>query len=151
MPIPIRTILCPVDFSQASLSAADAAAVLSKATAARLVLLHVVNGTSPAFPATPGSSRFDTATPMAEHEHALRERLNALASTLCAKGVQIVQVLLVAGPTVELISRVAEDFGADLIVMGQAARSGLERLTGSVTERTARNSRTPVLACPVIA
>ena len=60
------------------------------------------------------------------------------------------QVVLVAGPPVELIGRVADDFGADLIVMGSAQRSGMERMIGSVTERTARRGRTPVIACPAV-
>jgi nucleotide-binding universal stress UspA family protein len=147
MTTPMRTILCPVDFSPASLAAADNAAMLSKALGTRLILLHVVTG---AVTVGAGLAGAESATPLAQHEHAMRGQLNDLASKLCERGAQIVQVLLVAGPPVELIGRVADDVGANLIVMGRASRRGVGHMIGSVTERMARRGSTPVIACPAV-
>lgn len=50
------------------------------------------------------------------------------------------------GDAVTEILREAEDFGADLIVVSTAGRSGLKRaVLGSVAETVFRRARTPVV------
>ena len=49
----------------------------------------------------------------------------------------------------KVIDEYADEYGVDLITMGTHGRSGIDRfLLGSVTERTIRESDTPVLTTP---
>jgi nucleotide-binding universal stress UspA family protein len=53
------------------------------------------------------------------------------------------------GPVVDTIDKVAEEIGADLIVMATAGHKGfLDALRGSTTEGVVRTARRPVLAVP---
>ena len=62
-----------------------------------------------------------------------------------------VKTFVEQGKPAEVIIRVAERFGADVIVMGTHGRKGLSHLImGSVAEDVIRNSKKPCVVIPII-
>lgn len=138
-----KKICCPVDFSEPSRAAMEAAVELSRRFGAELTLLHA--SVEPEF------SRSDAMTlegvverePVtAAHERALAE-LKGQAEAL---GAPDVSTAVVRGtPFVEIV-RFARAGGYDLIVMGRHGRTGLAHaLLGSVAEKVVRKAPCAVL------
>lgn len=156
---PIRTILHPTDFSGRSEAAFRVAGSLAQEHGARLIVLHaapmatVYGGTFPGVPTDPGV-----------YQHALEERLRqiripgpeaedagpAREERPHGGGTSGPEILvehrLREGDTAAEVLQVADDVGADLIVMGTHGRTGMGRvLMGSVAESILRGSPCPVL------
>ena len=133
-----RTILHPTDFSPGSAAAFDYACELARDSDARLVVLHAFG---PAVPiAAEGvilSADLDELRALARRElDAIRPRDPAVR----------VERVVREGPSTRTILAAAEEFGADLIVMGTHGRTGFRRLVlGSVTEEVLRQAPCPVL------
>lgn len=71
-----------------------------------------------------------------------------LAENVELRGVLDQQLIQLGNPAERILAR-AEEYGADLIVMGTRGRSGLAHvLIGSVAEGVLRRSRRPVLVVP---
>jgi nucleotide-binding universal stress UspA family protein len=143
VPLSIRRILVPVDFSASSHEAMRFAGELAKRFGAHITLIHVYQVPGYALPEgflVAGPQTVITMT--AEIEHALTEARTELA----ASGVGEVDALLVQGAAHVEILHVAKKGRFDLIVMGTHGRTGLSRaLIGSVAEKVVRKSSCPVL------
>ncbi|HEX7897153.1 MAG TPA: universal stress protein [Planctomycetota bacterium] len=121
----LRTLLLPLDGSDASLRALPAAADMARLFSARLLLLGVLEA---------GGDR-------ARAERGLREveRLSRSEGVMTA-------ALLEEGDPVDEILDIARFHEVDLIVMATHGRGGVRRLvTGSVTEGVLRKSPVPLL------
>lgn len=140
---PIRTILHPTDFSASADHAFRLACSLARDHGARLVVLHV---TAPAYPIVPEMVAIPPVAvelPTEEERENLRERLEAIRPA--GEDVAI-EHRLETGSVVDLITTVAEETGAEWIVMGTHGRTGLNRLLmGSVAEQIVRRAPCPVL------
>ncbi|WP_148263727.1 universal stress protein [Halopiger xanaduensis] len=128
------TILVPVDGSECSDLAVDYAADLARRYDATVYVATVID------------VRLIATAPQYDH---LRSEATALvdsvANRLEASGVATTNVVRTAKPY-QGVLMVAEDYDADLIIMGTHGRSGVDRyLLGSVTERVIRRSDVPVL------
>ncbi|GAB3670509.1 universal stress protein [Halopiger thermotolerans] len=128
------TILVPVDGSECADVAVDYAADLARRYDATVYVATVID------------VRFVSAAPQYDN---LRSEANALvdsvANRLEASGVATTSVVRTSKPY-QGVLMVAEEYGADLIVMGTHGRTGVDRyLLGSVTERVLRRSDVPVL------
>lgn len=141
----ITRILVPMDFSAQSDLALQYAMELSGRLGASLHLLHVVEQ-----PLVPASWSAEIYVPdLAALEAGLiaeAERLLTINRTL-AEGQHLkVETSVVTGPAATTIIGVADNVGADLIVMGTHGRTGLSHLfMGSVAERVVRLAPCPVL------
>lgn len=129
----IQRILCPVDFSEASVKALGYAERLAASAGAELVLLHAFD--------IPASMTY------ADIEHpsdpSIRTQLEALS--LASPGTRLTRVLH-AGPAGEVICWLAEQRGCELIVMGTHGHSGLKHLLlGTVADYVVRHARCPVV------
>lgn len=130
-----KTILHPTDLSDAALEAMDLARSLARDHGAKLVVLGV------AIPPMPIAELCD-ADMIAAVEH-LRDQLSTLISTIDDVPVRCDAVLGLPG---QAILTVANEIGADLIVMGTHGRRGISHLlVGSVAEFVLRNARCPVI------
>lgn len=141
--LPFQKILCPTDFSGPSEVALSAAVELAAHFHATVHLVHVV----PALPATQEDSNFTFQVP--EYEATLhaeaRERLEALAARLAASGVAA-HWTVANGDAGREIARVAEESGADVIVIATHGETGWRHaIFGSVAERVVRLAPCPVL------
>lgn len=139
---PIKRILCPVDFSDASRHAIEHAVVIARWYKASITALHVC---SQGFMPVPGS-------PLAEGRVSETELKRAYADTAAcfanASGLSVDVIVDVGQPAARILVR-SHDSQSDLIVMGTHGTSGFEHLLlGSVTEKVLRRAPCPVLTVP---
>jgi nucleotide-binding universal stress UspA family protein len=140
-----RTILCPTEFSDPSTRALEHALTLAQETAARLILLHVIEGLADDPRLISEASHFSVPEYYAHLEKEARARLKSVlpqeARVWCHPEERVV-----LGKAYRVILDVAEELNADLIVMGVDGTGALNRrLFGSTTHRVIREARCPVL------
>lgn len=139
-----HTILCPVDFSDASTLALEYALLLAKeAEDARLVLLHVVEPFPEQLQAASIAhlERDDRVRLVEETTRLLAQAVPEQARTWCKPEIHVA-----FGKASREIVRVAADCSADLIVLGVHGRGAIDRwIFGSTTPRVVRESASPVL------
>ena len=144
MKITIKTMFCPVDFSETSNLAMRYAVALARMNNSALTLLHVV---APPVASLPGEAGL-LAVPQAdvtEIAQACGERLDRIIADIPDQNVPINREVVSGFPYLEIV-RFANDHDIDLIVMGSRGRSGLSHLfLGSVAERVLRKAPCPVL------
>jgi nucleotide-binding universal stress UspA family protein len=135
--LPIRTVLHPTDFSEASQPAFELACALARDYKARLVLLH-------ATPPTRVYAPDGIAMPFPpEEEYDARVRLARLRP---ADPIVEVEHYVVEGDPADEIMKAAARLHADVIVLGTHGNTGLTRLlVGSVAEHVMRKAPCPVL------
>jgi nucleotide-binding universal stress UspA family protein len=139
----IAKILCPLDFSEYSAKAYDYAQSLAQHYGARLLLEHVVQPLTSAYPyfAFPDSINevswdLDSYAEKKLAEFAAQHQVNGLHT----------ERVVHSGTVADCVLEFAEKESVDLIVMGTHGRHGFDRLTmGSVTEKILRKARCPVL------
>jgi nucleotide-binding universal stress UspA family protein len=138
-----KTILCPVEFADASGRALEFGLSLAEETDARLILLHVIEGAieQPYF----GEMGHLSVREYYRHlEEDAMARLKALvpedARVWCKPHERVT-----TGKAYQKILEVAREEGAELIVMGVHGKGALGRLFGSTTHHVIREARCPVL------
>ncbi len=138
----MKTLLLPVDFSQASDNATRYAVELSKFMRARLVLLHVFY-----IPVVAADAAIVVPASGDMEKYAM-QRLKEIREVILQQKDYIpdVECVCVSGFAVEEIGRYAGTCKADLIVMGmQGAGALAEKFIGSVTTSVLRTSSCPVM------
>lgn len=69
-----------------------------------------------------------------------------IAKVMCERNDVPVEIAIIQGGVAKRIVKTAEEYGADLIVLGDTGRTGLRRLgMGSIAETVMRASSVPVL------
>tara|TARA_R110002096_G_scaffold84702_1_gene195401 strand:+ start:1007 stop:1432 length:426 start_codon:yes stop_codon:yes gene_type:complete len=130
-----KSILVPIDFSDASFRALDEALTMV-GDPSQVHAIHVL----PDLDSELAFMRetFDLEGREVRAETAIRERLG--------EKLLGVQVLVRTGVAGDVIASVAEELGCDLIVIPSHGRSGISRFfLGSVAERVLRRATCPVL------
>ncbi len=144
--ISMKSILCPVDFSDCSRRALAHATAFARRYQSRLTILH----TYQIAPLPMGNIQdlpIATYTPPIDEAEIVREVLQFAQPALA--GDLKPEVLVRLGDPTHYILKLAEEQSTDLIVMGTHGRGGLDRLVlGSVAEKTLRKARCPVLTIP---
>jgi nucleotide-binding universal stress UspA family protein len=145
-PILYKRILCPVDFSDASLNALKYATSMAQEADGQLTVLHVVahefeNADDMAIVADAGMT---IGSFVKQREEALRRRLQqavATAPEFCS-----VESLMTHGKPWREVLRIATERQSDLIVMGVQGRGAADLLFfGSTTQHVVREALCPVL------
>jgi nucleotide-binding universal stress UspA family protein len=142
----LRSILCPVDFSEQSRHALRLAGALAARYQSRLVVLSVVD------PLLAEAARAGLKLDLAKTETlpALEAFVTATWPGEAVPAPHPVCEVRV-GNSSDVILEVAARDAVALIVMGTQGLGGLRKwLVGSTTERVLRGTRTPVLAVPPI-
>src|SRR5262245_9533780 len=135
----IRTILCPIDFSNLSAHEIQSAAEVGRAFGARLILHHNRTAIAPGlarawdWEATHRTERLGEA----EAERRMAAALEAVPRGIPAEGV------ISAGPVGLVVQLLAEQLPADLIVIGSHGWSTPDH--ASVTERVIAQAPCPAL------
>jgi len=140
---PFASIVCPVDFSPASLKALRYALSLAQESGKRLTLLHVFDwdadrpmpvGLGPEF-----------ASMLRHRETEALDELRALVSPEAREWCDCREMTAIGRPYEEIL-RVGRETGADLIVMGVHGRSAVElSFFGSTTNQIVRHATCPVM------
>jgi nucleotide-binding universal stress UspA family protein len=131
-------ILLATDGSEDAALATKAAIDLSNQSGAELHVVHV--------------GRSSLRLSPTEYQAAAREKIGELAKAVEEAGGDVTETHLriddsqTAGNEAEHITGLAEELGADLIVIGSRGLSGMKRLVmGSVSESVVRHAHCPVL------
>jgi nucleotide-binding universal stress UspA family protein len=140
-----KTVLCPVDFSDASTRAVEYALSIAKEADARLILLHVLESLYDQAPIDEEAAHLTVPEYRRHVEQDATSRLGAAVPTdarvWCRPEEQ-----LAFGKAYEEILRVAEESRSELIVMGVHSRSAVAIwLFGSTTHHVIRQATCPVL------
>lgn len=139
-----KKIFVPLDGSSASQMALGDALAFARALGARVCLAHVYES----FRHTGPDGTVDLTQALRGEGQLLLDEAAARAE---GSGVAFDTRLLEAGGrrAAAVIVDAAEDWGADLVMMGTHGRHGFERLVlGSVAEGVVRRSRVPVMLVP---
>jgi universal stress protein A len=144
----LRRILTPVDFSIASAVALRTAVDLSRRHGARITVVHALKDV-PQHMVLSGSEAWEVARRLPTQMEAVAERLRRMAAFF---GANDVATEVATGLTEGAILEFATRRDVDLIVIGIAHRSWLDRLMfGSTLRRVLRRATMPVLVVPVVA
>ncbi len=138
---PIRSVLVPIDFSDASKHALNYGLHFAREFGAALRLIHVVDWAL--------SARYTQFIPAVEDEvREVRKTEKALDALIpdSFRGSVECRVEAVTGNTVDVLLQKAEREPIDLVVMGSHGRRGFKRwFMGSVTEHALRRMPVPVM------
>jgi universal stress protein A len=143
--MPFKKLLVPVDFSETSLRALRMAVRMAKQGNTQLHVVHV--GSLPYVDAGPFGGSVPALFVQANDEMALEAKagLMRVVREEIPEGMEVSTEVRSGFPPEEILDA-AEEFGADLIVIGTHGRTGLERvIVGSVAERVIRGAKIPVL------
>ncbi|AAM72034.1 MAG TPA: universal stress protein [Chlorobaculum sp.] len=138
--ITIKSILCPMDFSDASKKAYRYACEFAKSMGSKLILLNVIE------PRPIAADMTLNYVPLEEDlAAAAREDFVPMVDEAKAAGIDVSADVIIGIPA-EVILQKTLDFDVSLVIMGSHGRTGLSRLLmGSVAEAVVRKAQVPVL------
>lgn len=142
----IERVLFPTDFSEGARSAMDYAVSLARDYKAKLYILHVIQELA----ITPGW--YEGVFPIENLYQSIEEGSgNEMGKLISGMGdLPGVEKLVTRGYAATEILRVADEFKADVIVIGTHGRSGVDHLLfGSTAEKVVRKASCPVLTVRV--
>jgi nucleotide-binding universal stress UspA family protein len=143
---PIRTILHPTDFSVYSQWAFRLAVAIARDQGAGLIVLHVVpNSVSIGEPKTARDPEFAAHRhrELTKYHEVMKERWRHLQ---VPDGEVAVEYLFCEGDAADVILRITDEKGCDLVVLGTRGTKGTERLIlGNVAEEVSRKAQCPVV------
>lgn len=150
MLLPINKILCPTDFSEASITALKQAIELCDHFGATLCLVHVVPSISRLTSSVPLDVNRETCElDLSEYEDNLhrcaQKLLREMINDYMPTGMKFCTIVAEGDAATEIM-RTAEDEQASLIVLAAHGMTGWRNIEfGSVAERVVRRSSLPVL------
>jgi universal stress protein A len=143
--LPVKKILCPIDFSNSSLEALRVSSELARHFSSELTVIHVVQPVPVLAAGQVEPGAFCVPSYQQEMEVASMKLLQKHIDNLAVEGLTARPVVVLGDPA-DMIVQIAEDEKADLIVIATRGQSGIKRLIiGSVTEKVVRHAVTPVL------
>lgn len=145
---PYETILCPVDFSEASMEALEYALSLAQEANARLILLHVIES----FLGEAGTAEMGHMKVSEYYGYLEKDALGRLKAAVPeqARLWSAPKERVARGRAYREILTLAGEQGADLIVMGVQGKNALNRFFfGSTTQHVIREALCPVLTIRV--
>ena len=145
--LPPKVIMSPIDFSEHSQEALNAAIEMAHCFGSELCLVHVV----PAIPKLPSPGTIFHEAEYEEELHKVaKNRLDQLAQKISGGGVPAHSIVGTANDVSTELLRIAEHNHVDLIVIATHGMSGWRKLAfGSVTEKVVRLATCPVLVMRV--
>lgn len=143
----MKKILVPVDFSDESIFAVDAALQIAKLDNSQLEIIHVIEQSNESF-----SSTGEWTSPDSEHKvyimkliEVSQEKLERLVKESPIEGINVTTRVEV-GNAFKHVSQSIAEHNFDLVVMGSKGASGFKELViGSNAEKVVRYSKCPVL------
>lgn len=146
--LPIRRILCPVDFQEAANETLKVASELAERFDAELLLVHVISPVPMPIPPPMGGapgSNYDIARYEKELEESYARELKQLAERL-VDGDTRTRTVVRVGDAADEIVKLAKEEPVDLLVIATHGRTGLKHFfLGSTAEKVVRTACCPVL------
>lgn len=143
----MKTILVPTDFSPNATKALDFAVQIAKQASAKLIIIHACDLLDIVFK--------DHIKREEEYNKKIIDEatasLHLLKKSIAEAEHLAVETQLYKGPVQETILFAADEYRADLIVMGTLGNSGIkEKIFGSKTSAVIGKTKVPVLAVPLL-
>jgi nucleotide-binding universal stress UspA family protein len=143
----LRTIVVPTDFSETSQDALGVACEIARACSSRVHLLHVVTDLRRE-PWTLDGAGINFYQLQQQWVEAAERTLAGVALDPKLDPRHVTRAVVTGSPDKEIVSY-AQDYQADLIVMGTHGYGGVRRfLLGSVADRVIRAAICPVVTVP---
>ena len=137
-----KKILCPVDFSDTSMNAANNAINFASEIKAELTFIHIIDIQALQNIGDLSGGGINDINFLIEEEKPV---LSKLKDECEKKGVKV-KTTLTHGEPISVILETIKEGGHDLIIMGTHGKTGLTRLVlGSIAENVVRKSDIPVL------
>lgn len=150
-PIQLKKILIAVEDSVYSDIATEYAFSLAKQLHADVALVHVNEGTIAPVPYVADPLMIEPPLMMPELIHFQEEASKNLLNKICdtyGDGLNLFTFNKIGDPKTEILA-VADEWNADMIVLGTHGRTGFDHfLSGSVAESISRHAKCPVLIIP---
>ncbi len=146
----MKTLLVPVDFSDATSNLLQHAVDLAQELSGRLVLLHVSEPVATYVPVGASMDVLSATPPPFEIENtkAQVEALDKLAEPLRVSGLDV-DTVAILGLAVDDIVEQSEKLGVDYIVLASHGHGALYHLfSGSVVTGVLRRAKVPVVVIP---
>ncbi|MBJ7551887.1 universal stress protein [Marinomonas ostreistagni] len=141
--MPYQRIVLAVDLTDQSILVANKAAALCKAFEGQLTIIHVIESLNYAYG---GDVPIDVSDIQEQLQTTAKQRMEVLVDQL---DVPVQSTVVTQGGIESEIHRVAEENGADLIVVGSHGRHGLALLLGSTANGVLHGAPCDVLAVRV--
>ncbi|MCX7421210.1 MAG: universal stress protein [Planctomycetia bacterium] len=143
--LPIKKILCPVDFSELSLNAMAAAVEMAATFNSELHLLHAFEGYD-AISLSPETAMTPLPQWLVKLRQVCHEKLDQLPGLDEAARCNTIIRAFREGAAIPEILAYADHHQIDLIVLATHGRTGIKHLLmGSVAENVVRSAKCPVL------
>ncbi|NTW46595.1 MAG: universal stress protein [Chlorobaculum sp.] len=138
--ITIKSILCPIDFSDASKNAYRYACEFAKSMGSKVALLNVIE------PRPIAADMSLNYIPLEEDlAAAAREDFIPMVDEAKAAGIDVSADVMIGMPAETILQQIA-DLDVSMLIMGSHGKTGLSRLLmGSVAEAVVRKANIPVL------
>jgi nucleotide-binding universal stress UspA family protein len=140
----MKNILVTIDFSKASLNAANYAVSFAQSLGANLHLLNVIPPPVIIDDSVLASILITQAELLERNERSMKEEVKSLSK----KANMDIKGLVVEGFPSDIISEIAHDIKADLIIMGMKGKGRSNSFFGSTATAVIRKSDFPVLVIP---
>ena len=138
-----KRLVAAVDFSEVSVAALKQACDLSREFDAELHVVHAVSYTTYELAESASVANIDEL--IQDELRQAEKKLSEFIDEHLSGDIQVEQHVSPGKPD-SRINQVAEDIGADLIVLGTHGRTGLQHLLmGSVAESVLRGAKVPVM------
>lgn len=146
--LPLKQILCPIDFSEHSLRALNNAVELAEKFFSEIHLVHVI-APFPLLPATPYPVNFDLKSYEVELKETTLVNLNRIMDKHIPEHIKV-NTRILHGDASSQIINYADENNIDLIALATHGTGALKHfLFGSVAEKVLRHSKCPVLTIRV--
>ncbi len=142
--LPLKKILCPIDFSEHSLKALKNATEMADKFHAELILMNVI-APFPVLPATPHPVGFNVQSYEDELEENSLDNLTEIVDKNVPENIDTSTVVKKGDAATQII-KFADENDINLIVLSTHGTGALKHLIfGSVAEKVLRHSNCPVL------
>ena len=143
--LPFEKIACPIDFSEPSYAALDAAVELAIHFTAELLLIHVVPVIPTLSPAIAHPRTFEVGAYQADLNKSSQKAMDDLIKQRLPTDLPVFPMVVPGDAATEIV-RITDDCDVNLIVIATHGHTGWRRLVfGSVTEKVVRMASRPVL------
>ena len=144
---PFQKILCPIDFSKASLYGLKMASEMAEKFGSEIIVLYVNKPIQhlPSPQVEASEIAFDTAAYERQMSQEARANLAAVTASIFPDEVEPLLEVRLGQPSQEIL-KMSDEVEADVIFMATHGRTGLKHIVfGSVAERVVSRANCPVL------